>query len=243
MKRSFLVILIASALLLSGASPNLASQNRRADQHQDSAQSHPSRAADEQQILAAALHDAKISLREAIHAIEAQRVKEAKQARAYQESYLSPPVVLQICLVIVGVVYSIFAYLQWFSMRQSLQVAQRAYVGINSIEIVPPTVLADPAFSPIEFVVRNSGRTPAKNLLIQVGGEISKEPFGKDTPTNLDEIPRTPYQGMGCRRIPIIGHDLISRMRVLEPEKWPMANSMLLAGRPYLTVTISAFGI
>jgi Na+-transporting methylmalonyl-CoA/oxaloacetate decarboxylase gamma subunit len=198
-KRSFLLTLIATVLLLSAASPNVASENRRADQHKDSAQNQPSQANDEQQILAAAavLHDAEISLREAIQSIEAQRIKEAKQARTTQESYRSPSVVVQICLVIVGLIYSFFAYLQVSAIRQSLQVGQRAYVNVKGIEKIEPKNVDALPFSPIDFIIRNSGRTPAKNLLIQVGGEISEDPFGKGTPTSLDEIRRTPYHGMG----------------------------------------------
>jgi hypothetical protein len=89
------------------------------------------------------------------------------------------------------------SYEQWRAMEKSLQVNQRAYVNVNRIERLEPETFDESMFSPIDFVIRNSGRTPAKNLLIQVGGEISKEPLGRGIPTDLDEIPRTPYHGMG----------------------------------------------
>jgi len=203
MKRAVLFVLIASLLLLSisaGASQGSASQNPRTDQRNASAHNSRDRADNKQEILTAtppAAPDPEILLREALKTIQAQAGAQPEQARAQQVGWRSASVLVQICLVIVGLLYSTFALLQWFSMRQSLQVTQRAYVNVNRIERIEPEGFEDSMFSPIDFVIRNSGRTPAKNLLIQVGGEISKEPLGKGIPTDPGEIPRTPYHGMG----------------------------------------------
>jgi len=137
-----------------------------------------------------------VALVEALHAITEQEKTIAQQTRAQNESLISPSHV-QEGLLFVGFLYSFVAWMQLRSMRESLQVTQRAYVNVNRIEMLAPETSDELRFYRTAFVIRNSGRTPTRNLLIQVHGEISKEPFGQGVPTDIDKIPRAPFFGMG----------------------------------------------
>jgi hypothetical protein len=137
------------------------------------------------------------ALSDAIRTIDQQSKTADKQADAYRETYLSPPVVVNIALAIIGAGYLGFACLQWLSTRKTMRVTQRAYVNVSKVEMVAPETTDVLRFYRTAFVIRNSGRTPARNLLVQVGGEISEERFGENIPADIDKIKRATLDGMG----------------------------------------------
>ncbi len=137
----------------------------------------------------------RVALIAALQAITNQEKAAAKQSRAESESWFSTTFV-QRGLLVVGIVYSLVALLQWCAMRESLQVSERAYVNVNRVEIIAPETLDAVVFTRTTFVFRNSGKTPAKHLLVEVDGEIVKEARSKKMPTDTDSIWRTPFEGM-----------------------------------------------
>jgi hypothetical protein len=72
------------------------------------------------------LQSSDVSLREAIGAIKKQAEASEKQADAYKETWYSPSVLVEIGLLIVGIIYSIFAALQWSAIGRQADIAQRA---------------------------------------------------------------------------------------------------------------------
>jgi hypothetical protein len=147
------------------------------------------------------------ALNEAIRTIDQQSKTADKQANAYRETYFSPPVVVNIALAFIGVGYLVFSCLQWLSTRKTMRVTQRAYVNVTKVEMLAPETTDDLRFYRTAFVIRNNGRTPARNLLIQVGGEISEERFGETIPTDITKVKRTALDGMGLP--PDIEHKIV----------------------------------
>jgi ABC-type nickel/cobalt efflux system permease component RcnA len=196
MKRAALLILIASALLLSSIPQ---SQISNAQGRSDQAKKHESRTGgnnpDGRPIASLAEH------------AHAEPASSQTAKKADQHAHDTAPILTHIsqwAQIATAVLLVIFtggllwtSYKQWRAMEKSLQVSQRAYVNVKGIDWIEKKSRDDLLFSPIDFVIRNSGRTPAKNLLVQVGGEISKDRFGKGTPTDLDDIRRTPLSRHG----------------------------------------------
>jgi hypothetical protein len=75
-------------------------------------------------------------------------------------------------------------------------------------------------FARTTFVVRNSGKTPAKHLLVEVGGEIVKDARGEKIPTDTESIWRTPFEGM------TLPSDTEHRMRFEFPEAFAKADKV-----------------
>jgi hypothetical protein len=126
-KHSYLPILIAAALLLSAAS-----ENPRTIQHK----SQPARTQNpvkNQQpqvpiVPPTELQSVEAALSEAIGTIKQQAVTAEKQAAAYEETYCSPPVVVNIVLAAVGLGYLIFACLQWRAIKKQAKIANAALI-------------------------------------------------------------------------------------------------------------------
>ena len=191
--------LLTLVVLLSAQSPSGASQNLRADQHKDGTKNDPERGDNSHEAVTSAflaIHDAEISLREALKTINLQAEAQAKQNHTAPESWHSPAMLAQIGLIVVGLAYTFFACRQWLSMRESLQVSERAYVNVSRIDVIAPETLDALLFARTVFVIRNSGKTPARHLLVEVSGEIVSDARGEKIPTDTESIWRTPFEGM-----------------------------------------------
>lgn len=121
-------IVIALVLLLSGAgSVSATSGNPRRNQHKTFA-AEPNKPTNDQhsEIPCAVLRSSEGALREALRTMKQQAEAAEKLADAYKANWGSPSVLVQIGLLFVGIVYSIFAGLQWAAINEQTQVAERA---------------------------------------------------------------------------------------------------------------------
>jgi len=161
-KRAYLPILIAVGLLLFGVG-RAASEKPRPNQHKKAAAKLPdSTQQNEVKELLSVLQASETAFLGALRTIEHQAEAERKQARPEPETYSSPSVKVQIGLLIVGVVYSLLAALQWSAIREqgrianeSLRISQRANLGIEDIRFEDGRV---------KYRVRNSGHTTATEI-------------------------------------------------------------------------------
>ena len=163
MKRWHLAILIAAVLFL-----NAASENPRSDQHK--AQSAPSQKDIEKQqsqVPSTVFRSIRATPSEAVAGVKQQAITAQKEAETRGEDFLSPPVVVNEILALVGFGYLVFASLQWRTMRQSLQVTQRAYVNVQWIRPIESVQIGAELDAIVEY--KNSGSTPAKHLWISTG--------------------------------------------------------------------------
>src|SRR5271169_6360280 len=119
------LILIAAALLLSGASTNVASRKARPNQHQEKAHKKPESAKPSNPEPSVPLRDletAQLATLNAIYALHAEQEARAKQQHTQYERWYAPavliPIIPQIFLIIIGIFYTRYAYRQWVAIKQ-----------------------------------------------------------------------------------------------------------------------------
>lgn len=189
MKFSYLVILIASGLLLSAAvenvDPSAASREITPGEHVDATTSEAKRTSPT---------DFEKSLLEILQKIADQQKAAYEVTGAAQTSWDSPSTLLNVGLLIVGACYTFFAWRQWTAIRDqgkiaaegvlvnqiaaeaarvsasiaatSLKMMQRAYLDVSFEKPCAPTW--GTTFV-VEYIVRNSGPTRAyiKQVIIE----------------------------------------------------------------------------
>ena len=69
-------------------------------------------------------------------------------------------ILLEVAAVVVLVVYTTFAGLQWEAMHDALLVDQRAWVSV----VVPPSFPLEGSSIPASIQIANTGKTPAKDV-------------------------------------------------------------------------------
>jgi hypothetical protein len=127
-RRLSLLALCAALLLLNLASGDAASQNPRSDQSKKAAtgQSNLAQHQQAQVIPLSTFQSEQAALLEELRAIKAQTEAQRQQAQAEHETYSSPSVRVQIGLLAIGVLYTIFACLQWSAIKEQANIANRA---------------------------------------------------------------------------------------------------------------------
>jgi hypothetical protein len=118
-------------------------------------------------------------LLEALRTIETQAKAQAEEEYANNESWYSPTVLPQISLCVIGVLYTFFAALQWWAIRQSLRVSERAYISVRPMEIIDFREGMKPA---ILLTIQNEGNTPAYNVRCWSAIATVTAPFPKKFP-------------------------------------------------------------
>jgi hypothetical protein len=153
-KRSFLAITLSVLILSISRSAN-AQLKPRTEKHNIPATISADSTNQNNQ---AALYAALIK---ALNAITHQEEAAAEQKRTENKSWLTP-LRVQKGLLIVGILYSVFAWFQWRAIKQqgvSLETIEKPYVSINFSPKHFPPPLNIP--SEIEYWCENAGRTPA----------------------------------------------------------------------------------
>lgn len=126
--RSVLFTLITLALVLGIArDASLASDEARPNERQKPTVEHHGSANNQQpqvepQVPLAAFQSSEIALREAISAIKEQADTAEKYADIQRETWHSPSTKVQLGLLAVGIVYSIFAALQWAAIKEQARI-------------------------------------------------------------------------------------------------------------------------
>jgi len=211
MKRSntwFALILIASALLLSAAKQgSAASKNPRPNQHEKSPTKLPDAAQQqEEKEFLSTLQSSQAAFLETLRTIERQAKAEREENSPKPETYSSPSVRIQIGLLIVGVVYSILAALQWAAINRqakisnkTLQMQFRPRIKVrNVVTQLIPVIKDEPEYdaillgnSPIagHFCIVNVGGTDA--TVTEVHAEVTWQYFELPMSRPYDE--KTPH--------------------------------------------------
>ncbi len=171
------IALALLSLLLLAATP---SQHPRSDKHQNAAKEQQRPTATqtsnptptEPQVPLSAFSELQVTLGEVVRTAQNQSEAANKQATANPESWSSPSVRVQMGLLIVGSIYTVFAALQWWSIRKSidlnreaLRLQQRPWVvATRHFEIFPESGF--PAGTPrwLKISFRNTGQSPALKL-------------------------------------------------------------------------------
>lgn len=192
MKLSFLLVLIASALLLSGASEN-AEQNTkskeiRTDKHQESPKEVQT-AAEKQPEKPTPFQ---IELLETLRTIADQQKATSEQNDVSQKSWYTPSVLVNIGLLVVGTFYTIFACLQWRAIRHQAKIATDGVIETRKAAEAAKQS-ADAAYRQIELIaiherpwlIVNPDKAP--EWLIS-----DKNPFGGPVEWSAKNVGRTP---------------------------------------------------
>lgn len=189
LKLSYLLILLVSVLLLSGASgnQNQTLENVRSDEHEPT----PNNIETSPDTEPKPPTPFQAETLEALRAIAKQQKSVYEQYRAEQKTWQSPEVYISIALFIVAAVYTWFAYGQWYQIsrtadianegiiearraaiaaQQSAAVAERSLVLLErawlDIGIEPFPLQITPGAVTIN--IRNTGRTPALIKMITI---------------------------------------------------------------------------
>jgi hypothetical protein len=147
-----LLILIVAALLISASS-----RNPRTDQHKKQSAEH-SEGADDRKPEAtipltvyeseqSALVNAQTELLTALRTINAQAEAATKQKHSDYEPWYAPAVLAQFALVMIGAVYSLFAWKQWGSIREQARIANTSLLLQFRPKLVIRNVVIKPAIS------------------------------------------------------------------------------------------------
>jgi hypothetical protein len=171
------LILIASALLLSGArSANADSKNHPAQHHENKAaaqaQSVENKQPAVQQVPLSVWQNTDAALHESIAANKEQAIATQKQAEANKQTFCSPAVVVNEILALVGGFYLIFMGLQWKTMKESLRITSRAALGIKGFNLT----FNNAANKWIIMFLENYGRLAAEKIRINVHATGSGDP-------------------------------------------------------------------
>ncbi|MGO9797922.1 MAG: hypothetical protein ACLPQ0_00525 [Candidatus Binatus sp.] len=136
-----LVVLLASCLLLLGAS-----RNARPDQHREGSQEQTNvteQRQPESTVPLSLYNSTQSALGSALHALQAEQEARAKEKRPEYEPWCSPSVIVQAVLAVVGAGYLIFAALQWQVVYLAFFADHRPRLGIRRIALlnVPEEIL------------------------------------------------------------------------------------------------------
>jgi hypothetical protein len=118
-------ILITSALLLSDVKyGNSQSNQARPNQHKEPTNKHTEATEQAQIVPMVPLAIYQSDLREALRAIHAQEEAAAEEQRSKNEPFNAPSNLIAIGLLIVGAVYSFFAWKQWGAIKEQARIAR-----------------------------------------------------------------------------------------------------------------------
>jgi hypothetical protein len=157
-------ILIASALLLGVGSTASGQSNRaRPNRHIQvpDKQSNAAKQIQESPMVPLAVYQA--DLREALRTIHAQEEAAADQQNSKSEPFSAPSNLIAIGLLIVGAVYSIFAWKQWQVLSWASVAEHRPKLGLRQVTLLNDLEKDNALVEPIEvgFFLVNRGSTPA----------------------------------------------------------------------------------
>jgi hypothetical protein len=177
---------LALCLLLLGAS-----RNARPDQHQKRPQEHPNVAEQRQPeptVPLSLYKSTQTSLGSALHALQVEQEAHAKEKRAQYEPWYTPSVLIQIGLLVVGILYTLFAKRQWEAIKEQARLTEetliadkRAFVFADGLQrIFDPPDTSGVYNWRLRPIVRNSGSTPTRDLESHVHCEIRNDPLPSD---------------------------------------------------------------
>jgi len=193
LRNSLSLILLLTALAASAANIN-AQSKERAEKHESRAAIQTDSANNEKsQVPLAALESAQAALLEALRTIKAREETQREQARTQNKTwwYLPwlTPLRIQRGLLIVGVIYTVFAGLQWATirgqsriMRDQLESAQRAFVFLRTFEYTRIVDQHTGQPTLFEFMPQweNSGITPTRGLFCHASMHWRDDPLPDD---------------------------------------------------------------
>lgn len=141
------IALALLSLLLVAATP---SEHTWPDEHQESAGHQPDEIQHQQIEIQAAIEGLSSTLREseqrlieAIDKLRHQQEVEVEQHHADQESWNSPSVFVQVGLLVVGALYTFFAWLQWSAIHRQADISEKAAdAASQSAEVAKVALLA-----------------------------------------------------------------------------------------------------
>jgi hypothetical protein len=169
-------MLLALALALSAGS-GLAQSKPRTKEHKTAA-TVGAAATNEQnqqpQVPLATLEASRTAFLDALRSMQNQQEAEAKQTRADNEAFLSP-LRIQKGLLLIGIIYTVFACFQWWSIRRQANIANTSLAQLKrQVEVQEHSVFraqsalmfvrdaeADDAAGTMKVVLHNYGTTPA----------------------------------------------------------------------------------
>ncbi len=128
LKFSFALILIGSTLLLSVASESGESKNPRNEQNKNATEKDSKKTEQREKeptIPLAAFQATQSALLEAIRTISAQQEAAQKQKEPQYDPWYAPSVVAQYLLVVVGSLYTLFAWRQWAAIKEQAEIARK----------------------------------------------------------------------------------------------------------------------
>jgi hypothetical protein len=175
-------VALLSLLLLSCSLPGY-SQESRGNEHQKApAEQAGTTKQIQQQRPAASRQSEDDALVEAISSIREQIKANADQHRTDSESWDSPSVCISIGLLIVGTLYTMFAFWQWRAICRQARIAsdaQRPWVVVTRVDL-PQLSKVPRVDREVSLDLKNTGSTPALRMAIQ--GRYSTSDAGSDPP-------------------------------------------------------------
>jgi hypothetical protein len=184
--KTFLILLILATLTGDGKADAELNQ-ARPNEHQEPAAKHQDAATNqESQVPLSVLRASQAALSEAVGATKQEAEADNKQADAYKETLCSPSVLIQMGLLVVGAIYSVFAALQWKAIRaqseiskQQLEETERAFIFADVITVVWMPDRNRPDVYNWRFRPRwqNTGGTPTKGLIMHVECMVRDDPL------------------------------------------------------------------
>jgi hypothetical protein len=179
-EKSFSPILIVLALLLSAAN-NGKLKNPRPQRETETKSEAQVVQPREPQVPRSVWQQSQAALNRALDANEQQSIAAQKQADAAKETVLSPAMIVQIVLALVGAGYLYFMIKQTSLARESLVASRRAFVTAEQLAPVWYPVKETGQYNwSMRPVWRNTGATPTKDLILHVECEV------RDTKLPLD---------------------------------------------------------
>ncbi len=177
MKRSYVAILIASALVLSAAS-----RNSRPNEHQKTAdeQTNVTEQRQPEPTIPLSVHKATESaLNAALIALHSEQEAHAKDQHSNYEPIYAPSVLIQVGLLVVGIFYTKYAKRQWVAIKEqsrlieeSLILDKRAFVCADGLYYFWESDGAGLYNFRLRPRYRNTGSTPTKNVRSHVECDI-----------------------------------------------------------------------
>jgi hypothetical protein len=182
-------ILIASALFLSGANASAVSANPRPNKHQEAADKKTQTAKPLQPEPSIPLRDfeaAQSATLDALRALHSEQEARAKEKHPSHEPIYAPANLISIGLLIVGIVYSRFAYKQWVAIKEQADIASkilkrdRPQIIVEAEQFsnfVPLSEVKGAGMAAAFFQIRNAGNQHAiiLNAVAEAATFVEKE--------------------------------------------------------------------
>lgn len=197
--------LIGTFLLVSSI-VSAASRHPRPYQHQKTADKQTSNAEQRQPeptVPLAVFNSSQAALFRALDTLHAEQEAHAKENNANYEPWHAPSVLVQIGLLIVGALYTYFAWKQWTAIREQARLTEEALIAdkrafVAADNIVPlwdqPTEAGHYNWR-LRPRYRNTGSTPTRDLRSHVECEIRNTPL----PAGHNFVAQNTAVGTGMR--------------------------------------------